>query len=231
MPEDALRYFPSRGGGDADGRGADAAVASGGGGMGNNETLADAVARLKAKMKDDEDNEDDDDDDEMGEGDDDDDGTIVVDYGNHNLRWDDGPSSWDEFGHDNDPDVCRMRTMTVEEWESGRHWRHNVPVMVTNVTSGWDANVNWELDEMLRRYPDAEATMGDGRRVGEIGPDAAGRLLDPTTVKVGWWRGVGLVFFCLVVCFPQSRIPFDVLNIQLTASPIPRRRKKKTHRP
>lgn len=37
---------------------------------------------------------------------------------------------------------------------------------------------------MLRRYPDAEATMGDGRRVGELGPDAAGNLLSPTTVKV-----------------------------------------------
>lgn len=38
--------------------------------------------------------------------------------------------------------------------------------------------------EMLRRYPDAEATMGDGRRVGETGPDDAGNLLSPTTVKV-----------------------------------------------
>lgn len=37
---------------------------------------------------------------------------------------------------------------------------------------------------MLRRYPDAEATMGDGRRVGEYGPDAAGNVLRPTTVKV-----------------------------------------------
>lgn len=37
---------------------------------------------------------------------------------------------------------------------------------------------------MLRRYPNAEATMGDGRRVGELGPDAAGNLLSPTTVKV-----------------------------------------------
>lgn len=56
--------------------------------------------------------------------------------------------------------------------------------MVTNVSADWDANVHWELDEMVRRYPNAEATMGDGRRVGEIGPNAAGRLLSPTTVKV-----------------------------------------------
>ena len=56
--------------------------------------------------------------------------------------------------------------------------------MVANVTAGWAANANWKLGEMLRRYPDAEATMGDGRRVGKIGPDAAGRLLSPTTVKV-----------------------------------------------
>ena len=37
---------------------------------------------------------------------------------------------------------------------------------------------------MLKRYPDAEPTLGDGRRVGEIGPDDAGNLLQPTTVKV-----------------------------------------------
>jgi hypothetical protein len=135
-------------------------------GIKNETTLAAVVARLEARIKND-------------RGDDD-----GVDYGNHNLRWDDGPSSWDEFGHDNDPNVCRMQTITIEEWESGRYWRGNVPVMVKNVTAGWAANVNWELDEMLRRYPDAEATMGDGRRVGKIGPDAAGRLLSPTTVRV-----------------------------------------------
>jgi hypothetical protein len=38
--------------------------------------------------------------------------------------------------------------------------------------------------EMLRRYPDAEATMGDGKVVGETGPDVAGKNLSPTTVKV-----------------------------------------------
>jgi hypothetical protein len=38
--------------------------------------------------------------------------------------------------------------------------------------------------EMLRLYPDAEATMGDGKVVGETGPDVAGKNLSPTTVKV-----------------------------------------------
>lgn len=37
---------------------------------------------------------------------------------------------------------------------------------------------------MLRRYPDAEATMGEARLVGETGPDEAGSTLTPTTVKV-----------------------------------------------
>ena len=174
-PDDALRFFPPRGkaGGEAGAGPGNAAAA----GLGN-ETLAAVVARLKAEIE-----EGDEAEGEHGEGDDGD-GGDGVDHGNHNQNWEDGHSSWDEFGHDNDPSVCRMRTMTVDEWEAGRHWRGNVPVMVTNVTDGWVANVNWRLDEMLRRYPDAEATMGDGRRVGEIGPDAAGRLLSPTTVKV-----------------------------------------------
>ena len=55
--------------------------------------------------------------------------------------------------------------------------------MVANVTEHWDALHHWQLSEMLKRYPDAEATMGDGRRVGEIGPDGAGNLLTPTTVR------------------------------------------------
>ena len=38
--------------------------------------------------------------------------------------------------------------------------------------------------DMLRLYPDAEATMGEGRLVGETGPDEAGKNLQPTTVKV-----------------------------------------------
>jgi len=106
-----------------------------------------------------------------------------IDYGNHNLRWEDGPSSWEEFGHDNDPEVCGLQFLTVREWEEGRYWERDEPVIVKNVTAGWAARHNWKLDEMLRRYPDAEATMGEGRRVGEIGPDEAGNLLQHTTVK------------------------------------------------
>ena len=45
-----------------------------------------------------------------------------IDYGNHNLNWEDGPASWEEFGHDNAPDVCGVPRLTVEEWEAGRYW-------------------------------------------------------------------------------------------------------------
>ncbi|KAL7532791.1 hypothetical protein ACHAWF_004245 [Thalassiosira exigua] len=107
----------------------------------------------------------------------------AIDYGNRNLEWEDGPSSWEEFGHDNDPAVCGVPRITVREWEEGRFWEGNRPYIVTNVTEGWAANNNWRLSEMLKRYPDAEATMGDGRRVGETGPDSAGNLLEPTTVE------------------------------------------------
>mmetsp|Transcript_27890 Transcript_27890/g.58918 ORF Transcript_27890/g.58918 Transcript_27890/m.58918 type:complete len:194 (-) Transcript_27890:11-592(-) len=108
---------------------------------------------------------------------------VDVDYGNHNNEWEDGPSSWEEFGHDNDPEVCGVPVLTVEEWESGKYWEGSKPVIVKNVTEGWAALNHWKLQEMLRRYPDAEATMGDGRRVGEYGPDEAGNILTPTTVK------------------------------------------------
>lgn len=37
---------------------------------------------------------------------------------------------------------------------------------------------------MIRRYPNQEATMGEARLVGETGPDAAGKRLSPTTIKV-----------------------------------------------
>ncbi|KAL7553679.1 hypothetical protein ACHAWF_016998 [Thalassiosira exigua] len=109
--------------------------------------------------------------------------TGEVDYGNHNLEWEDGPSSWEEFGHDNDPAVCGVPLISVEEWERGEYWKGDVPVIVQNVTEGWAAMENWKKQEMLRLYPDAEATMGEGRLVGETGPDDAGKNLEPTTVK------------------------------------------------
>jgi hypothetical protein len=60
------------------------------------------------------------------------------------VEWEDGPSSWDEFGHDNDPDVCGLRVMTAKEWESGRYWEGKEPVLVTGVTDGWPARTNWK---------------------------------------------------------------------------------------
>jgi len=105
-----------------------------------------------------------------------------TDYGNHNKNWEDGHASWEEFGHNNEH--CNLQTITVQEWEDGKYWEKDDPVLVTGVTEHWAANTNWKLSEMLKRYGDAEATMGDGRRVGEIGPDGAGNLLEPTTVKV-----------------------------------------------
>ena len=117
-----------------------------------------------------------------------------ADYGNHNKKWEDGPSSWEEFGHDNSN--CRLEHITIEEWEAGKYWERGNPVIVTGVTKEWAANEHWTLEGMLERYPDAEATMGDGRRVGEIGPDAAGNLLQPTTVKVS----IMVFLLLLVVC-------------------------------
>ena len=67
-----------------------------------------------------------------------------VDYGNHNQEWEDGPSSWEEFGHDNDPSVCSLPRITVEEWEAGRYWDGPKPVIVKNATDGWAALHNWK---------------------------------------------------------------------------------------
>jgi len=107
-----------------------------------------------------------------------------VDHGNHNEEWSDGPASWEEFGHDNRPELCGLPRLTVEEWEAGEYWTGRAgPVIVRNVTEGWAALNNWKKREMLRRYPDAEATMGEGRLVGETGPDDAGKNLQPTTIK------------------------------------------------
>lgn len=107
----------------------------------------------------------------------------MIDYGNHNLEWEDGPSSWDEFGHDNAPDICGVQVLTVKEWEEGRYWEGSKPVIVKNLTDGWAALNNWKKQEIVRLYADAEATMGEGRLVGETGPDAAGKNLSPTTVR------------------------------------------------
>ncbi len=67
-----------------------------------------------------------------------------IDYGNHNLNWDDGPASWEEFGHDNDPNVCGIRYMSMEEWEEEKGWEGDRPVIVRNATEGWAALRNWK---------------------------------------------------------------------------------------
>jgi len=69
----------------------------------------------------------------------------------------------------------------VEEWEKGRYWERNKPVLVKNATEGWAALERWRLTEMLRRYPDADATMGDAREIATAGSEDRGVLI-PTTV-------------------------------------------------
>jgi hypothetical protein len=49
---------------------------------------------------------------------------------------------------------------------------------------GTFAKLYHRRQEMIRRYPDQEATMGEARLVGETGPDEAGKRLSPTTIKV-----------------------------------------------
>ena len=56
----------------------------------------------------------------------------------------DGPASTEEFDHDNDPSICGLPFLTVEEWESGRYWEGDKPVIVKNVTAGWAAMEHWK---------------------------------------------------------------------------------------
>ena len=51
-------------------------------------------------------------------------------------EWEDGQSSWEEFGHNNNPDICGLPLLTVAEWEVGRYWERNTPVLVSGVTDG-----------------------------------------------------------------------------------------------
>ena len=67
-----------------------------------------------------------------------------INYGNNNLEWGDGPSSWEEFGHDNDPSVCGVQRLTVAEREADRHWKGHRPVIVTNVTARLGGNAPLE---------------------------------------------------------------------------------------
>ena len=96
------------------------------------------------------------------------------------LLFNKGYASWDEFGHDNSG--CKIPTLTVEEWEEGRYWEKDLPVIVQNVTTRWTANNNWKLSEMLKRYPDTQATMGPATLIGRKGPDSTSALTT-TTIK------------------------------------------------
>jgi len=99
------------------------------------------------------------------------------------ATWEDAPASTEEFDHDNDKSVCRLPIISVEEWEAGRYWERNEPVLVQNVTDGWAAMEHWTKDEILRRYPDVRVGMGSSRDLGQTGPDDAGNKLTKTTIQ------------------------------------------------
>ena len=54
----------------------------------------------------------------------------------------DSPASWEEFGHDNDPNACGLPVLTIDKWEAGSYWEGSKPVLVRNVTDGWAAPSN-----------------------------------------------------------------------------------------
>ena len=63
--------------------------------------------------------------------------------GRYHSTWEEAPASAEEFDHDNDENVCRLSIISVDEWESGRHWEGEEPVIVRNVTDGWRALEHW----------------------------------------------------------------------------------------
>lgn len=97
--------------------------------------------------------------------------------------WEAAPASIEEFDHDNDKNVCRLPIITVEEWERGRYWEREEPVIVKNVTDGWPALEHWTKEEFLRRYPDVRVGMGRSKDLGQTGPDDAGDALTKTTIQ------------------------------------------------
>mmetsp|Transcript_23489 Transcript_23489/g.38736 ORF Transcript_23489/g.38736 Transcript_23489/m.38736 type:complete len:360 (-) Transcript_23489:128-1207(-) len=106
------------------------------------------------------------------------DGEIKLRY----KTWEEAPASYEEFDHDNHPSVCRLPVVTVEEWEKGRMWEGETPVIVKNVTDGWKALEHWTKEELLRRYPDIVVGMGNSKDLGQTGPDQAGDALTRTTI-------------------------------------------------
>lgn len=83
--------------------------------------------------------------------------------------WEEAPASYEEFDHDNDPSVCRLPIVTVEEWEEKRMWEGETPVMVKNVTENWSALQHWTKEELMKRYPDMVVGMGNSKELGQGG--------------------------------------------------------------
>eukprot|EP00804_Cyclotella_cryptica_P011474 CCRYP_016394-RB/>CCRYP_016394-RB protein AED:0.43 eAED:0.43 QI:195/1/1/1/1/1/4/148/320 len=112
-----------------------------------------------------------------------DDATSTCTYTGHYPTWEDAPASAEEFDHDNDKSICRLPIISVAEWETGRYWEKEEPVIVKNVTDGWMALQHWTKEEMIRRYPDVMVGMGSSRDLGQTGPDDAGDALRKVSIK------------------------------------------------
>ena len=61
---------------------------------------------------------------------------------------------------------------------------------------------------MVCRYADAEATMGNSRRVGDVGLDEAGNIPSPMTVELSFFLSPAISFL------PPRRI-FSRLNLPM----------------
>jgi hypothetical protein len=70
------------------------------------------------------------------------DATCTIPTGRY-PTWEDAPASMEEFNHDNDKSICSLPIISVEEWEKGRYWEKEEPVIVQNVTDGWLALEHW----------------------------------------------------------------------------------------
>jgi len=103
-------------------------------------------------------------------------------FGNYST-WEEAPNSLDEFDHDNSKHICGLPILTVEEWEEGRFWEAENPVIVKNVTAGWRALVHWTKEELVRRYPDVMVGMGESKKLGQTGPDDADDTFRKVSIK------------------------------------------------
>ena len=58
------------------------------------------------------------------------DGQDVIDHAP--FTWADAPTSAEEFDHGNPPGMCDVQRLSTTEWEDGRHWLGDFPVIVEN---------------------------------------------------------------------------------------------------